>query len=154
MSMSPTVSAGQDGQTIRTCSAVWSVLLIWRASRGCCGGGKRRGLCHLCRGKPMHNLMTMFGADTTADAIWITVGLLGQLMFTGRFIVQWIASEKAGRSVVPVAFWYFSILGGLIVLAYGIHKLDPVIILGQLPGVVIYSRNLWLIKKDADRRVD
>lgn len=102
----------------------------------------------------MHNLMTMFGANTTADAIWITVGLLGQLMFTGRFIVQWIASEKAGRSVVPVTFWYFSILGGLIVLAYGIHKLDPVIILGQLPGVVIYSRNLWLIKKDAERRVD
>ena len=102
----------------------------------------------------MHNLMTMFGANTPADAIWITVGLLGQLMFTGRFIVQWIASEKAGRSVVPVAFWYFSILGGLIVLAYGIHKLDPVIIVGQLPGVVIYSRNLWLIKKHADRRAD
>lgn len=102
----------------------------------------------------MHNLMTMFGAETAADAIWIAVGLLGQLMFTGRFIVQWIASEKAGRSVVPVAFWYFSILGGLIVLAYGLHKLDPVIILGQLPGVVIYGRNLWLIKNDAANRAD
>ncbi len=68
-------------------------------------------------------------------------------MFTARFLVQWIASERAGESVVPVAFWYFSILGGLIVLAYGIHKVEPVIILGQLPGVLIYSRNLWLINK-------
>lgn len=96
----------------------------------------------------MHNVMSLIGADSTAGAVWVTVGLLGQLMFTGRFIVQWLASEKAGRSVVPVAFWYFSILGGAIVLAYGIHKLDPVIILGQLPGVLIYSRNLWLIRAE------
>lgn len=96
----------------------------------------------------MHNVMSLIGADSTAGAVWVTVGLLGQLMFTARFIVQWLASEKAGRSVVPVAFWYFSILGGAIVLAYGIHKLDPVIILGQLPGVLIYSRNLWLIRTE------
>ena len=102
----------------------------------------------------MHNLMTMFGAKTPADAIWITVGLLGQLMFTGRFIVQWIASERAGKSVMPVAFWYFSIIGGLIVLAYGVHKLDLVIILGQLPGVVVYSRNLWLIHKGKDGQLE
>ena len=62
--------------------------------------------------------------------------------------MQWLASERAGHSVVPVAFWYFSIFGGLVVLAYGIHKVDPVIILGQLPGVLIYSRNLWLIRRD------
>ena len=96
----------------------------------------------------MYNLLKMMHADTPADAIWVTVGLLGQLMFTARFIVQWLASEKAGRSVVPVAFWYFSICGGLIVLAYGIHKFDPVIILGQLPGTVIYARNLWLIRTE------
>ena len=96
----------------------------------------------------MYNLLKMLHADTPAEAIWVTVGLLGQLMFTARFIVQWIASEKAGRSVVPVAFWYFSICGGLIVLAYGIHKFDPVIILGQLPGTVIYARNLWLIRAE------
>ena len=96
----------------------------------------------------MHSVMTMMGVTSAADALWITVGLLGQLMFTGRFIVQWLASEKAGRSVVPVAFWYFSIGGSLIVLAYGIHKLDPVIIVGQLPGSVIYARNLWLIRKE------
>ena len=95
----------------------------------------------------MHSVMTMMGVTSAADVLWVTVGLLGQLMFTGRFIVQWLASEKAKRSVVPVQFWYFSILGSLIVLAYGIHKLDPVIILGQLPGSVIYSRNLWLIRQ-------
>ncbi|MEO6300286.1 MAG: lipid-A-disaccharide synthase N-terminal domain-containing protein [Paracoccaceae bacterium] len=95
----------------------------------------------------MHSVLTMMGVSSTADAIWVTVGLFGQLMFTGRFIVQWLASEKAKRSVVPVMFWYFSIIGSLIVLAYGVHKLDPVIILGQLPGSVIYGRNLWLIRK-------
>jgi lipid-A-disaccharide synthase-like uncharacterized protein len=100
----------------------------------------------------MHSVMTMMGVDSRADAIWVMVGLLGQLMFTGRFIVQWLASEKARRSVVPVAFWYFSIFGSLIVLAYGIHKLDPVIILGQLPGTVIYTRNLWLIRKETRDR--
>ena len=96
----------------------------------------------------MYNLLDMIGADTPLDAMWLTVGLLGQLMFTARFLVQWWASEKAGRSVVPVAFWYFSILGSLIVLAYGIHKLEPVIIIGQLPGTVIYDRNLWLLRKE------
>lgn len=94
----------------------------------------------------MHNVMSMLGVTSQTDAIWVLVGLFGQLMFTARFIVQWLASERARRSVVPVAFWYFSLAGGLIVLAYGIHKLDPVIILGQLPGTVIYSRNLWLIQ--------
>ena len=96
----------------------------------------------------MYNLLEMIGADTPLDAMWLTVGLLGQLMFTARFLVQWWASEKAGRSVVLVAFWYFSILGSLIVLAYGIHKLEPVIIIGQLPGTVIYARNLWLLRKE------
>jgi lipid-A-disaccharide synthase-like uncharacterized protein len=96
----------------------------------------------------MQTIMSMFGTDTTADTLWLVAGLLGQLMFTARFLVQWFASERAGRSVVPVAFWYFSIMGGVIVLAYGIHKLEPVIILGQLPGVVIYSRNLWLIHRE------
>jgi lipid-A-disaccharide synthase-like uncharacterized protein len=95
----------------------------------------------------MHDLLTKFGAGSTGDALWLLVGLLGQLAFTARFIVQWVASERARASVMPVAFWYLSIIGGLVVLAYGIHKLDLVIILGQLPGVVVYSRNLWLIHK-------
>lgn len=92
-------------------------------------------------------LMQTLHADSPAGVWWVMFGLMGQLMFTGRFIVQWIASERAGRSIVPEAFWYFSIMGGLIVLAYGVHRVDPVIILGQLPGVIIYSRNLWLIHK-------
>lgn len=96
----------------------------------------------------MYTILSLFGAKSGLDAAWLIVGLLGQLMFTARFIVQWVASEKAGRSVVPLTFWYFSIFGSVIVLAYGIHKLDPVIILGQLPGVFIYSRNIWLIRKD------
>ena len=95
----------------------------------------------------MHELLSTFGAGSTGDAVWLLVGLLGQLAFTARFIVQWVASERAKASVMPVAFWYLSIVGGLVVLAYGIHKLDLVIILGQLPGVVVYSRNLWLIRK-------
>ena len=96
----------------------------------------------------MYNLLDMMDLDSASDAVWVMVGLMGQLMFTGRFIVQWLASEKAKRSVVPKAFWYFSIAGSVIVLAYGIHKLDPVIILGQLPGTVIYTRNLWLIRAE------
>ena len=102
----------------------------------------------------MHELLSKLGASSTSDIIWLTVGLLGQLMFTARFIVQWIASERAGKSVMPVTFWYFSIFGGLIVLAYGVHKLDLVIILGQLPGVIVYSRNLWLIHKRGDKDQD
>lgn len=93
----------------------------------------------------MHTIMSILGVTSQADAVWVMVGLFGQLMFSARFILQWLASERAGRSVVPVTFWYFSLAGGLIVLAYGIHKLEPVIILGQLPGTVIYARNLWLI---------
>ena len=101
----------------------------------------------------MQTLQNLFHVDSRFELLWVLFGLFGQLMFTGRFIVQWIASERAGRSVVPVMFWYFSIFGGLIVLAYGLHKQDLVIIVGQLPGVVVYSRNLWLIRKDANGRV-
>jgi lipid-A-disaccharide synthase-like uncharacterized protein len=99
----------------------------------------------------MHSIVSMLGVESAQDAAWLVAGLLGQLMFTARFLVQWIASERARRSVVPVAFWYFSLIGGAIVLAYGIHKVEPVIILGQVPGVVIYSRNLWLIQAERKR---
>lgn len=77
--------------------------------------------------------------------IWLIVGLAGQLLFTARFLVQWIASERAGQSVMPLAFWFFSIGGGLITLVYGIHKREPIIILGQSLSIVIYVRNLMLI---------
>lgn len=83
---------------------------------------------------------------------WVVFGLGGQLMFSGRFIVQWIASERAGRSVIPLAFWYFSIAGGVILFAYAVYRQDPVFILGQSLGLFIYSRNLWLIFRE--RRSD
>ena len=81
---------------------------------------------------------------------WVVFGLTGQLLFMGRFLVQWIASEREGRSVMPIAFWYFSIGGGVILFAYALYRADPVFILGQSVGLFIYSRNLWLIL--AERR--
>jgi lipid-A-disaccharide synthase-like uncharacterized protein len=88
-----------------------------------------------------------YQAQTRADLWWLALGLGGQLMFTGRWFVQWIASEKAKRSIVPETFWYFSFVGGLLVLAYGFRKGDPVIILGQF-GVFIYGRNLYFLWKN------
>ncbi len=78
---------------------------------------------------------------------WLLFGFLGQAMFTMRFIVQWIASEKKKESVIPISFWYFSLAGGLIVFFYAIHRMDPVFILAYLPGNFIYFRNLCLIYK-------
>ena len=77
--------------------------------------------------------------------LWVVIGLVGQFMFTMRFVMQWLASEKARKSVMPVSFWFFSISGGLIVLAYAIHKQDPVFIIGQGTGLLIYFRNLYFI---------
>ena len=77
--------------------------------------------------------------------VWLILGFIGQMMFTMRFIVQWIASEKKKESVIPVSFWYFSLGGGLIVLFYAIHRMDPVFILAYLPGNFIYFRNLYFI---------
>ena len=75
------------------------------------------------------------------------IGLLGQGLFSMRFIVQWIASEKAGKSVVPFSFWLFSLGGSIFLLIYAIYRKDPVFIWGQAPNLLIYSRNIWLIKK-------
>ncbi|MBS7699498.1 MULTISPECIES: lipid-A-disaccharide synthase N-terminal domain-containing protein [unclassified Chelatococcus] len=82
---------------------------------------------------------------------WLVLGLFGQMLFGARFIVQWLVSEKEGRSVIPVAFWFFSIGGGLITLAYGLHQREPVIILGQALSIFIYVRNLMLINRDKRR---
>lgn len=84
---------------------------------------------------------------------WAMLGIFGQLLFAARFIVQWLASERAGRSVVPLSFWFFSIGGAAIVLAYGIQKRDPVIILGQALSFFIYFRNLALIARERRARV-
>ncbi len=87
-----------------------------------------------------------------ANFWWVVLGLGAQAIFAGRFLVQWIASERAGRSYVPVAFWYISIVGGLMLLAYAIWRQDIVFILGQMFGVIVYTRNLVLIHKA--RRAD
>jgi lipid-A-disaccharide synthase-like uncharacterized protein len=84
---------------------------------------------------------------------WIALGFLAQLMFTMRFAVQWIASERAGRSVVPTAFWLFSIGGGLLLLIYALYRRDPVFIAGQAFGVFVYVRNLHFVLRERKRGV-
>lgn len=79
------------------------------------------------------------------------IGLVGQMFFSARFLVQWIASERAGKSVVPVAFWFFSLGGGIILFAYSLYRGDPVFILGQGLGTFIYVRNLMLIARERKR---
>jgi lipid-A-disaccharide synthase-like uncharacterized protein len=83
---------------------------------------------------------------------WVILGFVAQFMFTMRFVVQWIASERARRSVLPVAFWFFSVGGGVLLLVYAIYRKDPVFIAGQAFGLVIYARNLWLIFMESRRR--
>lgn len=78
---------------------------------------------------------------------FMALGFLGQFIFSSRFIVQWFVSEKQKKSVVPFSFWVLSIAGGILLLIYAIYKKDPVFILGQAPGVFIYARNIYLIKK-------
>jgi lipid-A-disaccharide synthase-like uncharacterized protein len=84
--------------------------------------------------------------------MWLVFGIVAQLLFAMRFVVQWIASERAGRSVMPLAFWFFSMAGGALTLVYGIVKREPIIILGQVLSVFIYVRNLQLIVKESRQR--
>lgn len=83
---------------------------------------------------------------------WVIVGFIGQALFTARFIVQWLASEKAEKSVIPLAFWFFSIGGALLLLVYAIYRRDPVFIVGQGLGIFIYARNLVLIAREKRSR--
>jgi lipid-A-disaccharide synthase-like uncharacterized protein len=84
---------------------------------------------------------------TTTETIWIVIGFLGQGLFFGRWLVQWIVSERQAESRMPIAFWYLSLVGGLITLAYAIYRRDPVFIAGQGIGAVVYIRNLMLIRR-------
>lgn len=81
----------------------------------------------------------------TESTIWIGIGFLGQLFFTSRFLIQWIVSERRRESVIPLAFWWFSLLGGVTLLSYAIWRQDPVFIMGQATGLIVYTRNLALI---------
>jgi lipid-A-disaccharide synthase-like uncharacterized protein len=85
--------------------------------------------------------------DWSDSPLWLAIGLAGNAAFFARFLVQWVASERAGRSYVPVAFWYLSIAGSLILLAYAIHRRDPVFTLAFLPNCLVYVRNLVLLRR-------
>ncbi len=81
------------------------------------------------------------------ETLWLIFGFAGQAMFTMRFVVQWIASERKKESTIPLAFWYFSLFGGIILFSYALYRKDPVFILGQSFGIFIYLRNLYFIRK-------
>ena len=84
----------------------------------------------------------------TTPMIWQIVGFAGQALFTCRFLVQWLMSEREKRSIVPVAFWYFSLAGGVTLLCYSIYRADPVFITGQATGLLIYTRNLYFVRRE------
>ncbi|HHH44840.1 MAG TPA: lipid A biosynthesis protein [Gammaproteobacteria bacterium] len=84
---------------------------------------------------------------------WLVIGFAGQALFSARFLVQWVYSERRKRSLIPIAFWYFSLAGGATLFTYALHIGDPVFILGQSLGVLIYTRNLYFIHKERQRLV-
>ena len=91
----------------------------------------------------------------SAENIWVAIGLLGQALFGARFIIQWIMSERVGRSIIPLPFWFCSLGGGVVLLSYAIHRQDIVFILGQGMGLIVYTRNLVLIYRESrDRPAD
>ena len=97
-------------------------------------------------------MINFFYSLSTYEIVFLIIGFLGQGLFASRFIVQWIYSEKEGKSTIPVVFWYLSIMGGIGLLIYAISRKDPVIILGQSFGIFIYLRNLILIYRNTDEK--
>ena len=91
------------------------------------------------------NLIQWF---TAVPHIWKLIGFSGQALFAARFLVQWFQSEREGRSVIPLGFWYCSLGGGVVLLAYALYVGDAVFIVGQASGLVVYSRNLYLIFRE------
>lgn len=102
----------------------------------------------------MQQIEEWLASHDTTDVVWLAIGFIAQATFMMRFVVQWIASEREGRSIVPVAFWYFSVAGGLMLLAYAIYRVDPVFIAGQAGGLLIYARNLHFVRRDKRSRRD
>ncbi len=82
------------------------------------------------------------------EIVWIGIGFLGQFLFMMRFLWQWIQSERQRRSIIPIAFWYFSLAGGMTLFAYAVHRRDPVFITGQSLGLLVYARNLLLLGRE------
>lgn len=102
-------------------------------------------------------LSAWWATTPSTEIAWLLLGLVAQLLFATRFIVQWLASERARRSIVPETFWYFSVAGGALLFAYAIYRLDPVFMLGQGMGLLIYARNIqmiWRTKQDGAARAD
>jgi len=88
-----------------------------------------------------------------SEHLWVGIGLLGQAQFAARFLVQWIASERLKKSVMPHAFWYLSVGGGVTLLTYAIYRLDPVFIVGEAFGLLVFLRNLYFIRRTPGSRV-
>lgn len=93
------------------------------------------------------DVLAFFGVHDRVELWWVLLGLTAQVVFGMRFIVQWWVSEKAGESTVPLSFWYLSLAGGILMLAYAIYRWDPVFMLGQALGLAVYVRNLMLIHR-------
>ena len=89
---------------------------------------------------------------STTDMIWIGIGFIGQSLFFSRWLIQWVVSERKAESQIPVSFWYMSLIGSVIVLAYAIHRVDPVFMVGQGVGTLVYVRNIMLLHQ-AKKRV-
>jgi lipid-A-disaccharide synthase-like uncharacterized protein len=96
---------------------------------------------------PLNSMLAYWNSLTHVEQFWLIVGFSAQMMFTGRFVVQWIASEKKGMSYIPVSFWWLSVVGGGLLLCYAIYRRDPVYIMGQVTGQIVYTRNLILISR-------
>ncbi|MBK4993647.1 hypothetical protein IAE39_001821 [Pseudomonas sp. S37] len=88
----------------------------------------------------------------TRETLWLIIGFAGQAVFTGRFVLQWLYSELKRRSVIPVGFWYLSMLGSALLLTYAIYRQDPVFIIGQSFGFLVYLRNLQLIARHQEQK--
>ena len=95
----------------------------------------------------MSDWLSSFLPEDTSGIAWLALGLFGQVLFFTRWLVQWYVSERKGASVVPLAFWYLSLGGGLLVLAYGLSVREPVLVLGQSVGATVYLRNLILLRR-------
>ncbi len=93
----------------------------------------------------LQHAIDWFNNQSTTDLVWIGLGFFAQFLFMMRFVVQWIASERAKRSVMPEVFWYFSIGGGVLLLAYSVYRVDPVYMFGQGLGLIIYLRNMYFV---------
>ena len=97
-------------------------------------------------------LAQWWATTPTTELVWIAIGFVAQFLFSMRFIVQWLATERARASIIPETFWYFSLAGGALLLAYAVYRMDPVFMVGQAAGLVIYARNIyfiWLGKRES-----